>query len=107
MWTGRRSSPQTRGCPLAPGLEQPALVQDDEARRREHAERARDLGRQLPPDAVISHESAAILFGLPTYCVPAAVRVTRLVGNGFARATCTSTEPRCGRGTGHLSTTSP
>ena len=71
------------GCPLAPGLEQPALVQDDEARRREHAERARDLGRQLPPDAVISHESAAILFGLPTYCVPAAVRVTRLVGNGF------------------------
>lgn len=58
-------------------------MQDHDARRREHAERARDFARQLPPDAVISHESAAILLGLPTYDVPAAVRVTRLGGNGF------------------------
>lgn len=57
-------------------------MQDYEARRSEHAQRARDFGRQLPADAVISHESAAILFGLPTYDVPAAVRVTRIGGKG-------------------------
>jgi len=58
-------------------------MQDHEARRCQHAQRALEIGHQLPPDAVISHESAAILLGWPTYDVPAAVRVTRLRGNGF------------------------
>jgi len=55
-------------------------MNDVEARRLEHLTRAVELGRQLPADAVISHESAAILHGLPTYDVPAAIRVTRTRG---------------------------
>src|SRR4051795_5822255 len=66
-----------------PGRLEPVRMNEHEARRLEHLTRAVDLGRQLPPDAVISYESAAILFGLPTYDVPSAVRVTRLKGNGF------------------------
>jgi hypothetical protein len=64
-------------------LQQLARVNDHEMRRAEHHARAIDLGRQLPPNAFISDESASILRGLPTYDVPAAVRVTRTRGNGF------------------------
>jgi hypothetical protein len=49
-------------------------------RRLAHLERALDLAQQLPPDAVLSHESAAIAAGVPTYDVPAAVKVTRQRG---------------------------
>jgi hypothetical protein len=55
-------------------------VTDYQARKSEHLHRVADLARQLPADAVISHESAALVLGLPTYDVPAAVRVTRLRG---------------------------
>ncbi|HET6816189.1 MAG TPA: hypothetical protein VFH66_03050 [Mycobacteriales bacterium] len=58
-------------------------MNDQELRRAEHAARAIELGLHLPPDAAISHESAAILRGWSTYDVPAAVRVTRTRGNGF------------------------
>lgn len=51
-----------------------------DARRLEHLERALAFARELPADAVLSHESAAIVAGIPTYDVPAAVRVTRTRG---------------------------
>ena len=51
-----------------------------QAQRLAHRERALRLGRDLPPDAAISHESAAIVWGLPTYDVPAAVSATRSRG---------------------------
>jgi hypothetical protein len=57
-------------------------MSDYEAQREAHAEHAIALGWGLPADAVISHESAAVLHGLPTYAIPSAVRVTRIRGNG-------------------------
>ena len=51
-----------------------------DARRLEHLERALNFARQLPADAVLSHESAAIVAGIPTYDVPTAVKVTRTRG---------------------------
>ena len=53
-----------------------------DARRLEHLQRALDFARELPADAVLSHESAAIVAGIPTYDVPAAVKVTRTRGRG-------------------------
>jgi hypothetical protein len=55
-------------------------MQDYEAQRAEHLSRVAALAGQLPADAVISHESAALVHGFPTYAVPAAVRVTRTRG---------------------------
>ena len=52
-------------------------MQDYEAQRAEHLARVRDLAGQLPADAYISFESAALVRGYPTYAVPSAVRVTR------------------------------
>ena len=51
-----------------------------DGRRLEHLERALAFARDLPADAALSHESAAIVAGLPTYDVPAGVRVTRTRG---------------------------
>src|SRR5437588_2033570 len=65
------SDHQPRSCP------QPRPVNDYQARTAAHLAKVADLAPQLPGDAVISHESAALVFGLPTYDVPAAVRVTR------------------------------
>jgi hypothetical protein len=53
---------------------------DGDARRLEHLERALEFARQLPADASLSHESAALVAGIPTYDVPAAVRITRTRG---------------------------
>jgi hypothetical protein len=55
-------------------------MNEREARRSEHRTRALDFARQLPADAALSHESAAIVAGIPTYDVPAAVKVTRTRG---------------------------
>lgn len=71
-----RSTQRARGGCTLEAMDTPAV------RRADHAARAAALGVQLPADAVISHESAAILLGLPTYDVPAAVRVTRTRGHG-------------------------
>lgn len=51
-----------------------------ESQRLAHLERALRLGRELPEDAAVSHESAAIVWGLPTFDVPAAVSATRTRG---------------------------
>ena len=56
---------------------------DHELRRLEHRERALELGSHLPPDAALSAESAAIVSGLATYDIPAAVRVTQTRSQGF------------------------
>lgn len=45
-------------------------------RRTAHLDHARMLGSGLPDGVVLSHESAAIVHGLATYGVPAAVRLT-------------------------------
>jgi hypothetical protein len=57
-------------------------VNEHEIRRQEHLEQALHLGGQLPPDAFVSHESAAIIRGWATYDVPAAVRISRTRGHG-------------------------
>jgi hypothetical protein len=49
---------------------------DAAGRRIDHLERARMFGAGLPDGVVLSHESAAIVHGLATYDVPAAVRLT-------------------------------
>ena len=61
---------------LQPGRDHPAPMNEREARRSEHRTRALDFARQLPADAALSHESAAIVAGIPTYDVPAAVKVS-------------------------------
>jgi very-short-patch-repair endonuclease len=48
-----------------------------QAQREAHRRRALQLADALPADAVLSHESAAIVWGLPTHTVPHAVHVTR------------------------------
>ena len=60
-----------------------ARVLDHGARRAAHLARVVDLAQTLPADAVISHESAALVHGLPTYDVPAAVRVTHPSGRAM------------------------
>jgi hypothetical protein len=57
-------------------------VNEFEMRRLQHLTRVADFGRQLPADAYISHESAAVVHGFATYDVPEAVRVTRTHGRG-------------------------
>jgi len=52
-------------------------VNEFEQRRAEHLQRVRLVAGSLPPDAVVSHESAAIVHGFPLYTLPAAVKVTR------------------------------
>ena len=51
-----------------------------QAQREAHRARALRLAETLPPDASLSHETGAIVSGLPTYDVPAAVQVTRTRG---------------------------
>ena len=53
---------------------------DFELRREDHLRRVRLLAASLPADAVISHESAALLLGYPVYALPSAVKVTRTRG---------------------------
>jgi hypothetical protein len=57
-------------------------VNEFEARRLEHLDRVLRLAETLPADAVISHESAAVVLGYPVYSLPAAVKVTRTRGRG-------------------------
>jgi len=57
-------------------------VNEFEAQRLDHLERVRRLAESLPPDAVISHESAAVVYGFPLYRMPAAVKTTRTSGRG-------------------------
>ena len=53
-----------------------------ELQRAEHLQRVRQLAQTLPGDAVISHESSAVVRGYPVYRLPAAVKVTRTRGRG-------------------------
>src|SRR4051812_24223812 len=66
--------------PRWPAVANLSRMHDYEAQRAEHLECVTALAAQLPADAVISHESAALVYGFPTYAVPAAVRVTRTRG---------------------------
>lgn len=57
---------------------------DYEQQREEHLERVRRIAETLPPDAAISHESAAAVRGVKLYQLPWAVGVTRREGqHGF------------------------
>src|SRR4051812_48017471 len=58
-------------------------MQDHEAHRLAYVERITKLALTLPADAVISHESAAVVLGYPVYKLPAAVKVTRTRGRGI------------------------
>ena len=57
-------------------------VNEFEAQRLDYLERIRRLAASLPADAVISHESAAVVHDFPVYRLPPAVKVTRTRGRG-------------------------
>jgi hypothetical protein len=57
-------------------------VNEFEAQRLDYLERVKRLAASLPADAVISHESAAVVHGFPVYRLPPAVKVTRTRGRG-------------------------
>jgi hypothetical protein len=65
-----------------PGFPHHQRVNDYELQRAEHLHRVKLLAAALPADAVISHESAAVVLGYPVYALPAAVKVTRTRGRG-------------------------
>lgn len=49
---------------------------DHEAHRADQLARIAEWARGLPPGAVISHQSAALVHGLPVYAIPAQVKVS-------------------------------
>jgi very-short-patch-repair endonuclease len=49
---------------------------DHEAHRADHLARIAEWARGLPPGAFISHQSAALVHGLPVYAIPAQVKVS-------------------------------
>lgn len=83
---GSASTERVSGPPSLLFGPQDAPVNEYEMRRAEHLEKALHIGRQLPADASISHESSAIVRGWPTYDVPAAVKVSRTRGQGHKTA---------------------
>ena len=63
-------------APLAAGGIDPGPVNEFEQRRAAHLERARQLGEGLLDGLAFSHETSALLRNLPTYRIPAQIRLT-------------------------------
>lgn len=74
-----------RHSPTADGPDHD-VVHDHEARRLDHLARLERWAKCLPPDAVFSHESAALVHGFALVTIPRTTSVTRIRGRGFVAA---------------------